>query len=137
MAIDYYLEIKGYGNLEKKKHMYEFLLDEFSLTEHPETGIMTGEGLGISLFMDSDQLDDSCDSRLVPDLFLGFRVDKGQQQAAGYKLLKDIIRRIFSITDADLCLMEGDDDCVLLKRDSGNISRFFPEHELWAANVTG
>ena len=131
MALDYYLEIKQYGTPDKQTQLRNLILNEFSLTNHEETGIMIGTGLGVSVFVDYDEFDDSGDSKMIPNLLVSFRVDKGEQREQGYELLRHIIRKIFNTIDADLRLVEENDEHVLLQRDSGRVLKFFPKHDLW------
>lgn len=131
MALDYYLEIKQYGTKANQILLHNLIQSEFMLTDHNETNIMTGIGLGVSVFIDSDdELEPETEKQIIPSLFVNFRVDKGQLRQ-GYQLLLSIVQKILDTFDTDLRLIDESDDNVLLERNSKKISRFLLKHDLW------
>lgn len=135
MAIDYYLEIEQYGTQENRERLHHIILDMFSLTNHGETGIMTGIGLGVSIFEDYDEFSEDNKLKSVPDLVINFRVEKNEYQEQGYRLLHKIVQKVFDLVDVDMQLKDENDEHIFLKKESGCVSKFFPEHDFWQVGV--
>lgn len=133
MALDYYLKIKNSGTQEKQEELHNLLLTKFMLTKHQDTQIMTAPGIGVSIFLDSDNIEktNQVDSILLPNLTICFRINKLKLQKEGYKLLQKIIQNIFDTVNSDMYLTDEYGDAIFLKKESGKITRMLLEHDIW------
>jgi hypothetical protein len=135
MALDYYLELEKYGAQEKKKKLRKLILNEFMLIDHEDTKIMTAPGIGVSFFVDDDDIEQNSEVNLeletLPNLIIAFRIDKFGLQKKGYKLLQKIVQKVLDTVEVDMHLTDEYDDAIFLKRESGQISKMFLDHDLW------
>ncbi len=135
MALDYYLELEKYGAQEKKKKLRKLILNEFMLIDHEDTKIMTAPGIGVSFFVDDDDIEQNSEVNLeletLPNLIIAFRIDKFELQKKGYKLLQKIVQKVLDTVEVDMHLTDEYDDAIFLKRESGQISKMFLDHDLW------
>jgi hypothetical protein len=134
MALDYYLEIEKYGTQERQKKLRNLILNEFMLIDHVDTKIMTAPGIGVSFFVDDDDFEQNSEINSKPEahpnLTICFRIDKFELQKKGYKLLHKIVQKVLDIAESDMHLAD-EDDAIFLKRESGQISKMFLDHDLW------
>jgi len=135
MALDYYLELEKYGAQEKKKKLRKLILNEFMLIDHEDTKIMTAPGIGVSFFVDDDDIEQNSEVNLeletLPNLIIAFRIDKFGLQKKGYKLLQKIVQKVLDTVEVDMHLTNEYDDAIFLKRESGQISKMLLDHDLW------
>ncbi len=135
MALDYYLELEKYGAQEKKKKLRKLILNEFMLIDHEDTKIMTAPGIGVSFFVDDDDIEQNSEVNLeletLPNLIIAFRIDKFELQKKGYKLLQKIVQKVLDTVEVDMHLTDEYDDAIFLKRESGKISKMLLDHDIW------
>lgn len=133
MALDYDLEIDQYGTQNKLAEIQSFIQSEFNLTPHEETIIMTAPGVSISVFVEDEddiETDDEGNLQRRACLNVSFRIDKFKLQQQGYKLMLDVVQKLFELVKVDLYLMNDNFD-TLLQRVSGKTTVLEPEHDMF------
>jgi hypothetical protein len=135
MAIDYFLTLNKFGSDTNEARVREFLLHEFSLVDHSDTGIFTKPGLSMNVFVDDDT-DDLTDASSRSDLVISFRISKHEEDTClGYIGMRHIIDRVVSSFDVDLSVGDEFDQYVYLTKVAGKVVAQHQDHDFWTVGV--
>lgn len=129
MAIDYFLELNELGTEEKKSHFKNEIKRNFSLEENEISGILSGQGLSISIFISDD-----CDveKQRLPSLVILFRLEKNAEGRNGHVILRKIIDSVSSQTITDFRVTDELENRIFIERSAGITRRSHPEDDFWA-----
>ncbi len=135
MAIDYFLTLHKFGSDANEARVREFLLHEFSLVDHLDTGIFTKSGLSVNVFADDDT-DDLTDASSRPDLVISFRISKHEEDThLGYIGMRHIIDRLVRSFDVDLCVGDELDQYIYLTKVADKVVTQHQDHDFWTVGV--
>ncbi|XOF35017.1 MAG: hypothetical protein ACL93V_06930 [Candidatus Electrothrix sp. YB6] len=136
MAIDYFLTLHRFGSDANEVRVREFLLHEFPLTDHVDTGMLTGPGLSVNVFIDDDNVDGTTEGPKHPDLVISFRISKHELDThLGYQGMRRIVDRVVRSFDVELRVGDEFDQYFYLTKTVGKVVTEHRDHDFWTVGT--